>query len=177
VKDIRKNLPVDLPINLNVNNILIDLQRIIKQPSVSAKNQGLQDCANLIMKIMNKDGIDAELLYLNINKKEKEDRVFDNKSNISTNNSSINNSTLKNSSSYSSSSTNILSQFSSKQKPSSSSLPPPPIVYGEVKSKSNPNGKTILFYNHYDIQPEGPIELWNDDPFIDKIDENYIYGG
>ena len=25
----------------------------------------------------------------------------------------------------------------------------PPIVYGEVRSKSNPNGKTILFYNHY----------------------------
>ncbi|MGC2426426.1 MAG: hypothetical protein WA421_05280 [Nitrososphaeraceae archaeon] len=30
----------------------------------------------------------------------------------------------------------------------------PPIVYGEVKSKANPNGKTILFYNHYDVQPE-----------------------
>ena len=29
-----------------------------------------------------------------------------------------------------------------------------PIVYGEVKSKKNPQGKTILFYNHYDVQPE-----------------------
>src|SRR4051794_28616933 len=127
------------------------------------------------MKIMNKDGIDAELLYLNIDKKEKEDREFDNKSNISTNNSSINNSTLKNSSSYSSSSTNTLSQFSSQQKPSSS-LPPPPIVYGEVKSKSNPNGKTILFYNHYDIQPEDPIELWKSDPFSGKVEGGFIYG-
>jgi acetylornithine deacetylase/succinyl-diaminopimelate desuccinylase-like protein len=51
-----------------------------------------------------------------------------------------------------------------------------PIVYGEVKSKSNPNGKTILFYNHYDVQPAEPIELWHDDPFSGKLDGNYIYG-
>jgi acetylornithine deacetylase/succinyl-diaminopimelate desuccinylase-like protein len=52
----------------------------------------------------------------------------------------------------------------------------PPVVYGEVKSKSNPNGKTILFYNHYDVQPAEPFELWDDDPFSGKIDGNFIYG-
>jgi acetylornithine deacetylase/succinyl-diaminopimelate desuccinylase-like protein len=52
----------------------------------------------------------------------------------------------------------------------------PPIVYGEIKSKSNPNGKTILFYNHYDVQPPEPIELWADDPFSGKIEGNYIFG-
>lgn len=51
-----------------------------------------------------------------------------------------------------------------------------PIVFGEVKSKSNPNGKTILFYNHYDVQPAEPFELWHDDPFSGKIDGNFIYG-
>ena len=51
-----------------------------------------------------------------------------------------------------------------------------PIVFGEVKSKSNPNGKTILFYNHYDVQPAEPLELWHDDPFSGKIDGNFIYG-
>ena len=51
-----------------------------------------------------------------------------------------------------------------------------PIVYGEVKSKSNPNGKTILFYNHYDVQPEDPVELWDEDPFSGKVEGNFIFG-
>src|SRR5919199_2462368 len=51
----------------------------------------------------------------------------------------------------------------------------PPVVYAEVKSKSNPN-KTILFYNHYDVQPEEPVELWESEPFSGKIEGNYIFG-
>ncbi|MGI0036056.1 MAG: M20/M25/M40 family metallo-hydrolase, partial [Nitrososphaera sp.] len=51
----------------------------------------------------------------------------------------------------------------------------PPVVYGEVKSKTNP-GKTILFYNHYDVQPEEPIELWDADPFSGKLEGNRVYG-
>lgn len=51
----------------------------------------------------------------------------------------------------------------------------PPIVYGEVRSKANPN-KTLMFYNHYDVQPEDPVELWNDDPFSGKIEGNKIFG-
>jgi acetylornithine deacetylase/succinyl-diaminopimelate desuccinylase-like protein len=53
---------------------------------------------------------------------------------------------------------------------------PPPLVHGEVKSKANPNGMTILFYNHYDVQPVDPIELWNADPFSGRVEDNYIYG-
>jgi acetylornithine deacetylase/succinyl-diaminopimelate desuccinylase-like protein len=53
---------------------------------------------------------------------------------------------------------------------------PPPIVVGEVKSKSNPNGKTILFYNHYDVQPEDPVDQWKHDPFSGMVEDNRIYG-
>jgi acetylornithine deacetylase/succinyl-diaminopimelate desuccinylase-like protein len=53
----------------------------------------------------------------------------------------------------------------------------PPIVFGEVKSRSNPSGKTILFYNHYDVQPVGPIELWKTaNPFSGHVEGNYIFG-
>lgn len=52
----------------------------------------------------------------------------------------------------------------------------PPIVYGEIKSKSNPNGKTILFYNHYDVQPEEPLDLWEFKPFEGIVKDNKIFG-
>ncbi len=52
----------------------------------------------------------------------------------------------------------------------------PPIVYGEVKSKANPNGKTILFYNHYDVQPEEPLDLWESKPFEGIVKGNKIFG-
>ena len=37
-----------------------------------------------------------------------------------------------------------------------------PVVYAERKGKSD---KTLLLYNHYDVQPEDPIELWDSPPF------------
>jgi acetylornithine deacetylase/succinyl-diaminopimelate desuccinylase-like protein len=41
-----------------------------------------------------------------------------------------------------------------------------PVVYGEVKGDSP---FTILFYNHYDVQPPEPLELWSTPPFEPTI--------
>jgi acetylornithine deacetylase/succinyl-diaminopimelate desuccinylase-like protein len=37
-----------------------------------------------------------------------------------------------------------------------------PIVYGERSGRSE---KTLLFYNHYDVQPPEPLDLWDNPPF------------
>jgi acetylornithine deacetylase/succinyl-diaminopimelate desuccinylase-like protein len=106
-------------IDQNMKGLVSDLQTLIRQPSVSAKNEGLEECAKLVSKIMRCSGIKSEILR--IGKKI------------------------------------------------------PPIVYGEVKSKQNPL-KTILFYNHYDVQPAEPFDLWDDKPFSGKIKGNKIFG-
>src|SRR3990172_331237 len=37
-----------------------------------------------------------------------------------------------------------------------------PVVFAECKGKSD---KTLLFYNHYDVQPPEPLELLESPPF------------
>ena len=102
-----------------IRDSLNDLQTLIKQPSISAKNEGIEECSILVSKMLKKAGISSEILRLNKNAA--------------------------------------------------------PLVFGEVKSKSNPS-KTLLFYNHYDVQPVEPIEEWEYPPFSGKIIGNKIFG-
>ncbi|MGA7044097.1 MAG: M20/M25/M40 family metallo-hydrolase [Nitrososphaeraceae archaeon] len=116
-------------VDSEMESLIADLRTLIRCPSVSAKRQGLVECAKIISHMMHKAGIKSEILYLDNSGRS------DDKKNV-----------------------------------------PPPIIYGEVVSKSNPNGATILFYNHYDVQPEDPVDLWEADPFGGKVEGNYIFG-
>ena len=49
-----------------------------------------------------------------------------------------------------------------------------PLVYGELKSSKS--DKTFLFYNHYDVQPEVPLELWKSPPFKPEVRDGRLYG-
>jgi acetylornithine deacetylase/succinyl-diaminopimelate desuccinylase-like protein len=51
--------------------------------------------------------------------------------------------------------------------------PAQPVVYAEARGKSP---KTLLFYDHYDVQPEEPLELWETPPFKPVRKDGKLYG-
>ena len=106
-------------VDSHMDTLVSDLQILIRQPSVSAKNEGIEECAKLVSKLLKKSGISSEILRL--------------KKHVA------------------------------------------PVVFGEIKSKQNP-GKTLMFYNHYDVQPAEPFDLWDDPPFSGTRKGNKIFG-
>jgi len=106
-------------VDSNLDNLISDLQILIRQPSVSAKNEGIEECAKLVKKLLKKSGLKSEILRL--------------KKGVA------------------------------------------PIVYGEIKSRQNPT-KTLMFYNHYDVQPAEPFDLWDYPPFSGTRKGNKIFG-
>ena len=47
-----------------------------------------------------------------------------------------------------------------------------PVIYGEIDGAT---AKTLLFYNHYDVQPADPLEEWDHDPFGAEIADGRIW--
>ena len=94
-----------------------DIIRLASQPSVSARKEGITECANLVKSMVEEIGGATKLLQL----------------------------------------------------PGAA-----PLVYGEIKSTKS--SKTILFYNHYDVQPEVPLELWKSPPFKPEVRDGRLYG-
>ena len=48
----------------------------------------------------------------------------------------------------------------------------PPVVYGELRGRSN---YTILLYNHYDVQPAEPFDLWHSPPFEPTVRDGKLF--
>ena len=47
----------------------------------------------------------------------------------------------------------------------------PPVIYGELGD----GPRTLLVYNHYDVQPADPLDLWKSDPFDPQVREGKLY--
>ena len=94
-----------------------DIITLASQPSVSARKEGIEECATLVESMLNGIGATTKVLRME---------------------------------------------------------GAAPLVYGELKSSRS--SKTIMFYNHYDVQPEEPIELWKSPPFKPEIRDGVIYG-
>lgn len=51
-----------------------------------------------------------------------------------------------------------------------------PVIYGYFPASSNGNSdRTLLFYNHYDVQPADPLEEWHTEPFEPTVRDNTLY--
>jgi acetylornithine deacetylase/succinyl-diaminopimelate desuccinylase-like protein len=102
-------------IDANADAFVRDLQRLCRQPSISAQGVGLEACADLLVAQMRSKGIPARL------------------------------------------------------EPVSGG---PPLVVAEVPGESP---RTLLIYDHYDVQPTDPIEEWESDPFAAEIRDGRLY--
>ena len=68
---------------------------------------------------------------------------------------------------------NILSEYGLNTKILQTSNNGHPSIFGEYKIN---NGKTLMLYTHYDVQPPDPLELWESDPFHPEKRGNRLYG-
>ncbi|MDO8753355.1 MAG: M20/M25/M40 family metallo-hydrolase [Anaerolineales bacterium] len=106
---------IDSYIDKNLDKSLEELKRYVAQPSISAQNLGLKECAALVKEMLEKRGFKAEIM----------------------------------------------------------ATEGAPVVFAERKGKS---AKTLLIYNHYDVQPPEPLELWESPPFEPQIRNGKMYG-
>lgn len=98
----------------HMDQSIAELSRLCTQPSISAQNIGLEECAGQVAEMLRQRGFRVEVL------------------------------------------------------PTGGA----PAVFAEREGRSR---KTLLFYNHYDVQPPEPLELWDSPPFTPTLRDGKLY--
>jgi len=96
---------VDRHLEEHLDGWMEELTRLCRVPSVSARHEAIEECANLVAELLRRRGFEADVLASNGH----------------------------------------------------------PVVVAHVAG-ANPS-RTLLFYNHYDVQPPEPLEPWLSPPF------------
>ena len=105
---------IDQYLQDHLSESIAELSRLCAQPSVSAQNWGLVECAALVGQMLRVRGFDVQIV------------------------------------------------------PTDGA----PVVFAERKGRSP---KTVLFYNHYDVQPPEPLELWETPAFEPSLRDGILY--
>lgn len=106
---------IDDYLEKNLAGSIAELSRLVAQPSVSAQNWGLKECAALVAQMLKVRGFETQII------------------------------------------------------PTGGA----PVVFAQRRGRSD---KTLLFYNHYDVQPAEPLELWDNPPFAPTQQDGKIFG-
>ena len=105
---------IDQYLEANMDKSVAELSRLCAQPSISAQNHGITECADLVADMLRSRGFTVEIM------------------------------------------------------PTEGA----PVVYAERRGRNN---KTLLFYNHYDVQPPDPLDLWDSPPFEPTLRDGKLY--
>jgi acetylornithine deacetylase/succinyl-diaminopimelate desuccinylase-like protein len=105
---------IDQYLESHLDESIQELSHLAAQPSISAQNLGIKECADLVVEMLKKRGFKTQLYTTG----------------------------------------------------------GAPVVLGEIKGRSE---KTVLFYNHYDVQPPEPLELWASPPFEPTLRDGKLY--
>lgn len=108
------NPAIDAYLAENLDRSIIELTRLCAQPSISAQNLGLVECAQLVGEMLSLRGFDVAVM------------------------------------------------------PTGGA----PVVFADRKGRSE---KTLLIYNHYDVQPPEPLELWDSPPFEPTVRDGKLF--
>jgi acetylornithine deacetylase/succinyl-diaminopimelate desuccinylase-like protein len=106
---------IDAFLKENLQQSLDELKQLVAQPSVGAQNWGLQECAELVSKMLQKRGFQVQII------------------------------------------------------PTAGA----PVIFAERQGRTD---KTLLIYNHYDVQPAEPLELWLSPPFEPEQRDGKLFG-
>jgi acetylornithine deacetylase/succinyl-diaminopimelate desuccinylase-like protein len=105
---------VDAFLQANLDGFIQETSELCAQPSISARKEGVRECAELVVRILERHGFEVQKFE----------------------------------------------------------TPGNPIILGHADGKSE---RTMLLYNHYDVQPPEPLELWTTPPFQPTLRDGALY--